>query len=379
MALESNPTLEQARMAIRAAQGEHRQAGLYPNPVLGYVGDEMGVEGSAGKQGAVVAQEFVTAGKLRLGRAAAGHAVEQARHGWEKQRRRVMNDVRVGYYEVLIAQRMLDVNGQLVRIGDEGVRIAELLREAMEVGRADVLQARIEADTARLSLDVAENRHRAAWRRLAGVLGRPDLGPAPLEGDVESNLPEFTWDDCLARLLAQSPELARARAGVERARCELARQCAERFPNFEIGLAVKRDTADMGTVADVEIGMPIPIFHRNQGHVAKAEAELIAAQREIRRIELDLHNRLTDAFEQYANARRHVETYRDRVLPDARASLELVRTGYREGEFGYLTLLTSQRTYFSVSLEYLGNLRELWIQSVGLEGLLLRGGLQAPE
>jgi outer membrane protein TolC len=42
-----------------------------------------------------------------------------------------------------------------------------------------------------------------------------------------------------------------------------------------------------------------------------------------------------------------------------------------------LTLLTAQRTYFNVNLEYLASLQQLWARSIELEGLLLQGGLEA--
>ncbi|MEN6495687.1 MAG: TolC family protein, partial [Thermoguttaceae bacterium] len=59
LATAHNPTLVQLAMRIRAAQGEQLQAGLYPNPIVGYLGEEMGQDGQAGKQGAFFAQEFV--------------------------------------------------------------------------------------------------------------------------------------------------------------------------------------------------------------------------------------------------------------------------------------------------------------------------------
>jgi cobalt-zinc-cadmium efflux system outer membrane protein len=379
IALESNPTLVQAAMAVRAAQGDYFQAGLYPNPAIGYIADEVGNDGAAGLQGGGLSQEIVTRGKLRLGRAVAGHEVQQARYGWEMQRWRVLNDVRAGYYEVLLAQKMVEVDQQLVRIGEEAVKVTEQLRAAQEVSRADVLQARIEAEIARLGLNDAQNRHQAAWRQLASVLGRPELAPAPLAGDVIKDLPVLGWEESLTRLLTQSPELGQARAGVERARYELALQCAERVPNFEIATAVKYDDGSRYTVADVGLTLPLPLFNRNQGNIVKAQANLVAAEHEVRRIELELHDRFAAAFEQYANARRQVETYTGRILPNAQASLDLMRAGYREGEFGYLSLLTAQRTFFSVSLEYLASLRQFWAQTVEIEGMLLRGGLQAQK
>ncbi len=41
MALENNPTIAQAEAAVRAAEGRRVQAGLYPNPILGYLGEEL--------------------------------------------------------------------------------------------------------------------------------------------------------------------------------------------------------------------------------------------------------------------------------------------------------------------------------------------------
>jgi len=55
-------------------------------------------------------------------------------------------------------------------------------------------------------------------------------------------------------------------------------------------------------------------------------------------------------------AREGDETYLASILPDARQSLDLVNAGYRAGEFDYLAVLTAQRTYFSVNLDYLQSL-----------------------
>ena len=41
MALDNNPTIAQAAAGIRAAEGRTLQAGLYPNPIMGYIGEEI--------------------------------------------------------------------------------------------------------------------------------------------------------------------------------------------------------------------------------------------------------------------------------------------------------------------------------------------------
>ena len=376
IALKYNPTLAQASMAVRAAQGGYVQAGLYPNPSIGYAAADVGIEGTAGQQGFVLGQEFVTAGKLRLERNVAGHEVHQAQWGWDMQQWRVLNDVRESYYEVLMAQRMIDVNRELVRIGSKGLETTQKLRDAQEVSEANVLQARIEARVAEVSLHEAQNRHQAAWRRLAGLLGRPMMTPAPLAGDVDGQLPELEWQATVERLWAGSPELARAWAGVRRAECNLVLQRAERVPNLEVEVGAKWDPTTEETLADVGVALALPLFNRNQGNITKAHAELIGARNEVRRVELDLRDRLVAAFEQYANARRNVETYKTSILPDAQKSRDMISAHYPD-QFDYLTLLTAQRTYFAVSLEYLKSLGELWASSIGIDGLLLTGGLES--
>jgi outer membrane protein, heavy metal efflux system len=362
-------------MRVKAAQARCVQVGLYPNPVAGYAADEMGVNGTPGFQGGFVGQEIVRGGKLRLNRAIAAQEVQQAEYARQAQERRVLNDVRAGYYEVIVSQRSVALEEKLAGIGDEAVRIAEQLMKAKEVSRVDMLQARVEADSARLHLAAVRNRHHAAWQRLAAVLGTPNMELPRLDGDAERGYPLLAWEQTLGRLLSESPELAAARAGVARARCDLARQCAEPVPNIDVRARMQYDSDSRDTIAGLEVGLPLPLFNRNQGNIARAQAEVVAAQSEVRRVELQLQQRLASVFEQYATARLQVEKYRDEILPNAQTTIELVRAGYRQGEFPYLTMLTAQRTYFQVNLLYLEGLRELWTRSVEIEGLLLAGGL----
>ncbi len=376
IALVNNPTLGQAGARVRALQGKQVQVGLYPNPVIGYLGDEMGNEGTAGQQGGFLRQEFVTNGKRGLSRAAVGHEVSQAECAMQVQRWRVLNDVRAGGYEVMIAQRTVELNDQLVRIGETSMKVAEKMYAGKEVGKVDVLQARVEANSTKIQLDNARNQYMAAWRKLAVVIGMPDMEPKPLADELEKEFPELTWNESLTRLLAESPELAQARAGMERARSTLARECAERIPNVDLEGGVRYNNASRDTVATFVVGLPLQIYNRNQGNIAKAQAELSAAGSEVRRIELELQARLTEAFQRYTSASQQVRRYVNDILPDAKQSLDIVRIGYEQGEFGYLELLTAQRTYFRVNLAYVESLREYCINRVRIEGMLMTGGLQ---
>ncbi len=86
--------------------------------------------------------------------------------------------------------------------------------------------------------------------------------------------------------------------------------------------------------------------------------------------ELLLQEQLASSFRDYEVAREQVDQYRRDILPDAKRSLELIETGYRQGEFGYLQLLTAQQTYSRTNLAYVDRLRELRLRAVEIQGML---------
>jgi cobalt-zinc-cadmium efflux system outer membrane protein len=235
----------------------------------------------------------------------------------------------------------------------------------------------VQAQDALIILRRAENEVQAAWRRLSSVLGTRELEPQPLAGDLEDALVELEWNDELSRLLAQSPEIAAAIADRERARWALQRACAEVKPNLDLMATVQQDNTTDDEIAGVQVGLPVPILNRNQGGIRQARAEVAAANRNIDRVRLDLQHRLATVFQQYADARFQVERYSQEIVPKAQRTLELVTTGYRLGELGYLDMLTAQRTYFQTNLAYIEALRELWRARLHMDGLLLDNSLKA--
>jgi cobalt-zinc-cadmium efflux system outer membrane protein len=371
LALRNHPALTRATAQVRAMRGQWLQEGLYPNPRIGYEGAEIGNENSAGMQGGFVGQEFVTGGKLRLSRAVAAQEIREAEQQFEAERLRVLNNVRVRFYDMLIAQRAVDLAMELNTIGSQSADTAEKLYNAQQTAFNDVLQARIEWNNAKIVLQNARNEYMAAWQRLAAAVGVPDLTPRALEGDVTVERPEIAWQEALERILAQSPELGAAQARVDRGRWAVERARAEPIPNLDLMTTVQYDTASRDPFASVLLGMPLPIWNRNQGGIMRAQGEFAAARAEVPQIELDLTNRLALIYSRYATARYQVEQYTKQILPDAKASLDVVTKGYQQGAFGFLDLLTSQRTYVQTNIMYLESLRQLRSTEVAIDGLLL--------
>lgn len=375
LALSNNPTLAVFASRVEAARGDWIQAGLPPNPVAGYSASEIGEDETAGQQGGFLGQEFITAGKLRLGRGVASADIRVQQQEFEAQRVRVLNDVRLAFVDALIAQRRVEVAEKIFVIGQRAIEIADTSAKAQEGTRVDLLQARVEGGAARIVLDNSRNELTAAWRVLATVVGVPELGPVPLRGELASESALISFDAAAMRLIAESPETAAARGKVARERVALQRAVAQRVPNVEVQATLQHDNASHDDIVGIQAGLPIPLWNRNQGGIVRAQADLAAAEGDVRRVELDLARRLAVAFQHYDNARQQVATYEKTILPDANSSLELVTRGYQAGEIGYLMLLTSQRTYFQTNLAYLESLRDLFRQRTLIEGMMLTDNL----
>jgi outer membrane protein, heavy metal efflux system len=125
------------------------------------------------------------------------------------------------------------------------------------------------------------------------------------------------------------------------------------------------------------VGVPLPLWNRNQGGVMQAQAQVVAAEQAFQQLELSLQNRFAPVYERYANALNQVEKYRTKIIPAAKESLEMMRKQYEGGETGYINLLTAQRTYSQTNLNYLDSLKELRRAEAEIEGLLLSGSLES--
>ena len=386
MALQNNPTLAQAEASVRAAQGRRRQAGLFPNPVVGYFGEELAFRaaGETSEHGVFVEQIFPLGGKLGKAKRVFAREAEQAEAVAQAQRQRILNSVRVLYYDALGAQRLVELRGDLSRLSREAVEITKELYNVGQADRPDQLEIEIEAERAEIELLRARTDREQVWRLLGAMVGSPQLQPARLAGNLEEEATTLDQEQVLNALLRDSPEIRASQVGVERARAVLARARAERVPDLFVrgGIAynnerLERDNRKTGAEGQIEIGVNIPIFNRNQGGIAAAEAELAIAEREQQRLQLVLRSRLASSFREYHNARQTVEKYRTQIVPRARQAYEMYLSNFRQMAASYPQVLIAQRTLFQVEVEYARAILELRQGVVGLRGFLLTGGLEA--
>jgi len=386
IAREMNPTLRQAEAEIRAANARQQQAGLYPNPTVGYIGDEIrGGSVGGGKEGFFVEQTIVTAGKLRLSRDAYGKEAKLATIEAEEQRIRVESAVKMAFLRVLAAQELLDARRDLSKIAQDA---AETERRLMNTGQADeteVLDAEVEAQRMRIAARMQENTLREEWRSLSAVIGQPDMPVATVAGDLEKDWPELNEEEAVDAIAKESPAVRIADVATTRAQALVVRARRAPIPDVQVraGMEYNNELLDRlpfskGWEGIVEVGVQIPILNRNQGDIAAARAEMGRAEQEKKRIALTLRDRAASTVDQYANARLMAVEFRDAILPRAKKSYGLMVEKYGLMLASYPRVLESQRKLYELQVEYIAALEGVWTNGIALQGYLLTDGLEAP-
>ncbi len=385
IALANNPTVALEEANIRVAAGLARQAGLYPNPTVGYYGDEIrGGYTGGGKQGGFVSQTVVTGGKLRAARRVADLRTKQAESTRDAQHLRILNDVRSVFYQLLGDQRLEDLRKQLADLAADAVRTSHQLANVGQADRPDILQAEVEEQQAILGLHVAEQNVRASWRMLAAVIGKPDLPQTRVAGDMEA-VPDLNYDEWLSATLRESPEMTLAQQRVDLTEASLSQARRASIPDLQLygNLAQNNEPLDTthkatGLNGGVQIGVQLPIFNRNQGNVAAARAEVEHTKEELVRLRLEIGRDLATQFRDYESARATVQQYKNEILPRAELAYKLYQTNYQHMASAYPQVLISHRTLFQLEIDHVQALKTAWRSALVIRGFGLVDSLSSP-
>jgi outer membrane protein, heavy metal efflux system len=386
MATAHNPTLAEAQAGIHTAEGRVRQAGLWPNPTIGYTGSEIrGGSFAGGEQGFFVQQEVLLGGKLHLTQNVLKQDQKQAEAEADEQHLRVENGVRIAFYQSLAAQQMVALRQKLNNLAKDALETTQQLFNVGQADEPDVLQAQVETDEAQLTLVSAQQDQQRAWSVLAATVGQPSMPLAPLLGDLE-NVPALDPQQTLETILRDSPAVKIARLGVKRAEAETSRARRELVPDLTLRAGYQQDRElleptggnRVGGIGFAEASINIPLFNRNQGSIVAARAGSDRAHHEVERVALVLRQRAAPLVQNYATSRAISERYRAQTLPSAEKAYKLYLEKYNQGGAAYPQVLIAQRTLFRLQAAYVSALEDVWTNASALQGLLLTDGLDQP-
>jgi cobalt-zinc-cadmium efflux system outer membrane protein len=384
MADADHPTLAQAQQSVARSAQLARQAGLPPDPTVGYSGDHIrGGSYHGGEEGAFVAQEFVLGGKLGLRRQvyrAQGHAEELAVGA---QRARIHADVSRAFVRALAAQESVVVQDRLLKVALDAETNAHELERIGQDDASDVLTAEIAAEQAQADFENAQRMFLASFTQLATDAGQAALPPHPLTGDLASP-PALDTEALVTAATLESPYVQQVQANVAVAEARWRDAKREGLPNLQVkagawhsGETLGDTNREAGWMSFAEAGIDLPLWNRNQGNAQAAQIALQQAQEDVTRAQLLIRNRAEPLAQQYQSARSAAERYRAEMLPRARRAYQLEVMKYQQMAQAYPHVLAAQHMLFTLQLAYIRALHQEWDAAFALENGVLTGSLEA--
>jgi outer membrane protein TolC len=380
LAKDHNPTLIQARAQIKGESGKALQAGLWPNPAVGYVGDLMGLRGAgAGEfQGGMIGQDVILGGKLKYSRKKYQARVSAAEQEAIAQEYRVRNDVHVAFYHTLAAAEVLNLQRELLKTAKDHWLTTHEMFNVGEANQVDLYDADITLELQKTNVIKASNDLMLAWQTLTTLVG-VDEDYRPLKGDLEQVQPDTSWAVALERLLKESPELAEAKDKLRSDEIMVKREHRQPIPNVTLCGGAGYDQLDRGFAARAAFNVTnIPLFNRNQGTIQQAEADLERQKAQVRLVELNLRRRLAGQYTRLKTELAYVDAFKSIIVPESRSKYEVRLKSYKDTRLDWPEVLKSQRDFVDARIEYVHHLVECKEAGLEVQGLLLTGGLIAP-
>jgi outer membrane protein, heavy metal efflux system len=358
-AIDKNLSLVAERWNLAVADAALVTAGLRPNPVLSGSADHLDwlgtgfndLNGAGPAEYALrVDMPFERGRKreLRMELAASAKSVAEAQLA--DTVRRLKLDVTLAAIDVLEAraklllarqnleslERLVDLNTRRLTSGALAPLEVTRSRVAMLQYRGQVRAAELNLGQARLKL------HTLVGRRVGDQLIDVDeplgLPPAPLPADVNA---------LQAAARAARPDVLALRLDQARTQADLRLQVAQGRVDYTVGSEYRRQQGVNGTGNSLGffVSVPLPVFNKNQGEIARAGAEHNKADRSLAALETTVGGEVASAYQEFESARQLLgDIERDLLKPvaDARAGTAYV---YQAGATSLLDVLDAQRAF----------------------------------
>jgi cobalt-zinc-cadmium efflux system outer membrane protein len=355
LALERNPAIATARSVIEQNEGLRTQAGAYPNPTIGAQTADATIQdprnGDRLTERSVTLHQTVEWPGMRAARQEAATAgLVGATVGLDEAKLNLIAEVKGLFYELLLAERTVDLLQQNLEIVQEVARIVKARVRSGEGPQFEAVKADVEVLKAKQEMTKAKNVVRV---KLVGLdtLTSGALGPRyKVQGDFRSLRDRLDPEQMAARDLSQHPTLKRQGKVVEQAESTVTKERQARVPNVTLFGGYAREIGREAVVGGVSV--PTPLWYRQQGHIAtalgtqrKEEAELIRARNDLARA-INQHAREAET------AQDQIIVYEEGLLKQAQEALRIAQLSFRQGASSLLDVLDAQRVQRQITVDY---------------------------
>lgn len=372
--LERNPAILAARRAVDARKSLIAAARTLPDPSVSFetMGNLVTLQRGDPSSARVLrfSQEVPFPGKLSLQGQIASAEADAELWKYEQVRREVVSELKMNYYDLLLAQQLTDVVEKSRTLLQQFSEISEARYRVGQGAQQDILKAQVEVSRLLDRLATLRRERDTALARINTLLYRPPdtpVGPMP-----EVSKPRFDWtlDQLYQKAVTSNPDVRINRREIDRD--ELAVSLAKKsfYPDFEVEFSYfnRRDLPEMyGLMFKAKV--PLYFWRKQRPELESATASLLGQRRQYDNTLSTLYFRLKDLFLKISADANLLELYGGAIVPQATLALESSISSYRVGAVDFLSLLSNQGTVLEYEMKYYEVLTDYCKTLVTLESL----------
>ena len=355
LALERNPAIASARSVIEQNEGGQIQAGAYPNPTIGLTTADAALrDPSIGsrmmERGMTVHQTVEWPGMREARKEAAAAGLAGATVGLEEAKLNLIAEVKGLFYELLLAERTVDLLQQNLEIVQEVARIVKARVRSGEGPQFESVKAEVEVLKAKQEMTKAKNVVRVKLVGLdtltAGALG----SRYQVQGDFRSLRDRLDPEQMVKRDPSQHPILRRQGKLIEQAESTVSKERQARVPNVTLFGGYAREVGREAVVGGLSV--PTPLWYRQQGHIATALGSQRKEEAELIRVRNDLIRAINQHTREAETAQEQILVYEEGLLKQAQEALRIAQLSFRQGASSLLEVLDAQRVQRQITVDY---------------------------
>ena len=365
-ALWNNREVSAAFQEIGVAQAEYRQAVLPKNPT---VEAEIRFGGTGRNPGELAAMQDLTSILFAsMRKRAARESVRSASLRAANAALLLVAEARSAFYAYQSAEQSRRLLERAVQATQLQADVAQRQHEVGNITDLDLENEQALYEQAKVALSRGQFQVAEAAERLNRVMGlgtraatwsvSADLAPPPADGVPIAAL------DSVA--VAQRLDLAAADAEIRAIERSVSVARYEQWPELRAGVHVEQEPEGTRTVGPA-VEIAFPLFDRGQASVAKAHAQLRAAQDRRSALAVDVRSEARLAGERLESARQLVEYYQTVVLPRRKRIAEQTRLQFNSMLVGLPQLVQANREELNAQREFIEALRDYWTARAELE------------
>ena len=363
-AIEHNLDLAAERLNIPVAQALEITARLRPNPVLTLSGQTLNVLGANFSPATPLGPNqmnihtdfpFERGGKRTERIAVARETRSLTELGVREVMRQLIANVQNAFVDVqqarenvkLAEENLRNLEG-VVKINEARVASGDLSVVELDRSRVAALQSRTTVQQTRLQLDQAKTQLRQLMGRAGGTA---DL---EVEGELRRDGAPESPEQILRVALTQRPDYLLDKQTQARSQADLRLQLANGKVDFSVGTEFTRQSAwgVSGNSMGVYFSVPLPVFNRNQGEIARAQREIGLAGSRAAARERVIQAEVERAYRQYTVSKQLLTNIESEMLRKARSVRDTTEYSYRRGEASLVEFLDAQRAFNDANQTY---------------------------